>query len=45
MSLLVSAKLLNISVPFLFKHAVDTLNAAHGEVSGLWKFEKYKSVA
>jgi len=35
MSLLVSAKLLNISVPFLFKHAVDTLNAAHGEVLNL----------
>ena len=28
--LLVGAKLLNISVPFIFKHAVDYLNAASG---------------
>jgi hypothetical protein len=30
LSLLVAAKLLNITVPFFFKHAVDLLNASTG---------------
>jgi len=35
MTLLVSSKMLNISVPFLFKSAVDSLNAAQGAVLNL----------
>ncbi len=30
LGLLVGAKLLNITVPFLFKHAIDLLNSASG---------------
>ena len=39
MGLLVGAKLLGITVPFFFKHAVDLLNSASGGKLNLVSFQ------